>query len=124
MAQVIIFLWVGDDLPPASDHSRVHHLHVRGIDAARQVVDSISVDVVVSGHRLFDGNGVDLLEHVRKTQPFVARVLVTELSLAAAWSSNGLPAVDLVVAPSFVHRLVELVRRLLARQHTRARVAG
>ncbi len=111
-------LWVGN---LADDHSQQHkvmarHLGAAGMLDALAILSKERIDVVISAHELPDGGGIDLLETVRRTNPRIARILVTEYSLAGVWRSPGLPAACAVISPVALPGVVQLARWLLARR--------
>ena len=101
---------------------------VDGSDAARQVLSTRHVDVVMSDHRMPKVPGTELLAQVRRDHPDVVRILLTgERDLEVAQDAINRGKVHrLLIKPIFLNDLVRELRYALretrdesARRHRR-----
>ena len=70
-------LWVGVKPEAGDRRPDLNHLFVSSPDDATEVITNYEIDVLICAEDLPDGRGQDLLRHVQKTTPSIARILVT-----------------------------------------------
>lgn len=105
----LTILWVGELADDGNHSQSTRHLGAIGFAHAKRVLAEEPVDAVISAHAFEDGNGIELLEHVRACLPGVARILVSDCPLRASVPGGA------VVSTAALHGVIQLVRWLAAR---------
>jgi diguanylate cyclase (GGDEF)-like protein len=95
-----------------------HHFNCRplaNLQQAKLAVEADDADVVIADLALADGNGLDLLKHIRCVRPSLPVIIITGFpSIHVAEEAVRLGAFDLIEKPFNIHSLVEVVNEALA----------
>ena len=89
---------------------------------AIQLVDTYSFDLVVSDIKMADMSGVDVLHHIKDTDPSIPVIMVTAYASAeTAVEALRLGAYDYLTKPFSPRELVGLINKILETAPTAAR---
>ncbi len=101
---------------------RCRLLRATSVAEARAILESQPVELVVIDVHLPDGDGLSLLQTIRKAQPFAGAIVITgKPSVDGAISALRCGATDFLPKPFSADQLVERIRRALNRQQLEAK---